>query len=132
MRTIKKIWVNGCFDVVHRGHIELFQYAKSLGTCLIVGIDTDNRVKKSKGDHRPYNNQDDRRYFLESIKYIDKVLLFNSDEELSCLIKDNNIDIMVVGSDWKGKHIVGSHNAGSVEYFDRIGEYSTTNILGDK
>ena len=72
---MKKIFVNGCFDILHRGHIELFKYAKSLGDILFVGIDTDERVKKAKGNERPFNNQDDRKYLLESIKYIDEVFI---------------------------------------------------------
>ena len=64
---MKKIFVNGCFDIVHRGHIELFKYAKTLGNFLIVAIDSDERVKNMKGDKRPINNQQDRKFFLESI-----------------------------------------------------------------
>ena len=80
---MKKIFVNGCFDILHRGHIELFQFAASLGDKLIVGIDSDERVKKSKGISRPFNNQDDRAFFLESIKYIDEIYIFDSSEDLS-------------------------------------------------
>ena len=73
----KIIWTNGCFDVLHRGHIELFKYAKSLGTKLYVGIDSDEKIKKDKGNSRPYNNLDDRYFLLESIKYIDKIFVFD-------------------------------------------------------
>ena len=64
---MKKVWINGCFDVLHRGHIELFEYAKSLGEKLIVGIDSDAKVKQDKGDDRPINCLEDRKYVLESI-----------------------------------------------------------------
>ena len=62
-----KVWVNGCFDVLHRGHFELFKFAKSLGSELIVGVDTDSKVKNDKGHNRPYNNLQDRMFALESL-----------------------------------------------------------------
>ena len=125
----KIVWVNGCFDILHRGHYELFNYAKSLGDILIVGIDSDNKVKKDKGLNRPYNNLDDRTYALKSLQAINDVIYFNSKEELKDLIKNKQPDILVVGSDWKGKEIVGGEYAKKIVYFDRIGNYSTTNIL---
>jgi D-beta-D-heptose 7-phosphate kinase/D-beta-D-heptose 1-phosphate adenosyltransferase len=82
MQTTKIIWTNGCFDVLHRGHIELLKYAKSLGDWLVVGIDTDERVKNSKGESRPFNNIEDRVAMLESIKYVDEVVVFDTDCEL--------------------------------------------------
>ena len=129
---MKRIWINGCFDILHRGHYELFNYAKSLGDILIVGIDSDNKVKKDKGLNRPYNNLDDRTYALKSLQAINDVVYFNSKEELKDLIKNNHPDILVVGSDWKGKEIVGGEYAKKIVYFDRIGNYSTTNILESK
>jgi D-beta-D-heptose 7-phosphate kinase/D-beta-D-heptose 1-phosphate adenosyltransferase len=124
-----KVWTNGCFDILHRGHIELFEYAKSLGDELIVGIDSDEKVKKDKGDDRPINSLDDRAIVLQSIKYIDRVIEFDSTDELRNLIKDIKPDIMVIGSDWKGKDVIGQEYAGKVDFFDRIEGYSTTQIL---
>ena len=126
---MKTIWTNGCFDILHRGHVELFKYAKSLGDRLVIGIDSDSKVKKDKGESRPFNRSEDRKFILESIKYVDEVLVFNSAEQLEDLIKDNFPDIMVVGSDWRGKKVVGSQYTGEVLFFDRIDEYSTTKIL---
>jgi len=123
------IWVNGCFDILHRGHYEMFKYAKSLGDKLIVGIDSDEKVRNDKGNDRPFNNVEDRKFALECIKYIDEVVVFNSREELESKIKSLQPHIMVVGSDWRGKTVVGSEHAGKVEFFERIGDYSTTNIL---
>jgi len=124
-----KIWVNGCFDILHRGHFELFNYAKSLGDILIVGIDSDEKISQDKGPDRPYNKLEDRVYALESLKAIDKVMVFDSKEHLEWLVEITKPDILVVGSDWKGKEIVGGQYAKEILYFDRIGDYSTTDIL---
>lgn len=126
---MRLVFVNGCFDILHRGHIELFKYSRSLGDGLVVAIDTDERVKSMKGLNRPFNNQEDRKFVLQSIKYIDDVLFFSTDIELENLTYAYSPDIMVVGSDWKGKKIIGSQYAKQVKYFDRIGDYSTTKIL---
>ena len=125
----KIIWTNGCFDVLHRGHIELFKYAKSLGDKLIVGIDSDEKVKKDKGIFRPINTMRDRKFILESIKYIDKVITFNSTQGLEDAIETILPNIMVIGSDWKGKTVIGQQYTDELIFFDRIGDYSTTNIL---
>ena len=125
----KTIWINGCFDILHRGHIEMFRYAKSLGDTLIVGVDSDKKVKKDKGDDRPINNLEDRMVVLNSIKYIDMVFPFNSTEDLEMKIKYVNPDIMVIGSDWKDKKIIGQEYVDKVDFFDRIEGYSTTEIL---
>ena len=108
MQTIKTIWVNGCFDILHRGHMELFRYARSLGDRLIVGIDSDYRVKTNKGDNRPFNNEKDRKFMLESIKYIDRVVVFQTSSELRAMISYFRPDIMVVGTDYKDKEVIGS------------------------
>lgn len=126
---MKIVFVNGCFDILHPGHVKLFQHARNLGNKLIVATDSDERVKQMKGDSRPVNSQDDRKFILESIRYIDEVIIFNSEEELQGLVKMIRPAIMVVGSDWKGKEVVGSNYAKEVRFFDRIGDYSTTNII---
>jgi len=124
-----KIWVNGCFDVLHRGHFELFNFAKSLGDKLIVGLDSDEKISNDKGKDRPYNKLEDRIYALESLKAIDKVIVFDTRENLELLVSSVSPNIMVVGSDWKGKEIVGGQHAKKIVYFDLLGNYSTTNIL---
>ena len=126
---MKIIFVNGCFDVLHPGHIQLFEYAKSLGDYLIVAIDSDKKVGEMKGPERPIFCQEDRARTLEAIRYIDVVHIFNSKEELEDLIKTINPDIMIVGSDWKGKEVVGGQYAKEVRFFDRVGEYSTTRTI---
>ena len=124
-----KVWTNGCFDVLHRGHIELFRYAKSLGDELIVGIDTDEKVKLDKGENRPINNLQDRMYMLQSIKYINKVIPFDSTEDLRKTIRWYQPDLMVIGSDWKGKDVIGREFSDKLVFFDRVGDYSTSKIL---
>ena len=127
--SLRKIWTNGCFDIIHRGHIELFKYAKSLGDELTVGIDSDRKVTNDKGEERPINNLEDGIEMLKAIRYIDKVMWFDSKEELKGLIKEYKPDIMVIGSDWRGKDVIGAEYAKEVRFFDRIEGYSTTNIL---
>jgi D-glycero-beta-D-manno-heptose 1-phosphate adenylyltransferase len=125
----KLIFVNGCFDILHPGHIKMFEHARSLGTKLIVAIDSDEKVKQMKGDSRPINNQDDRKFILEAIRYIDEVIIFNSKDELQELVKTIKPAIMMVGSDYKGKEVVGSDYAKEVRFFDRVRDYSTSNII---
>lgn len=122
------IWTNGCFDIVHIGHIYLFQYAKSLGHQLVVGIDDDNRVKSLKGQNRPVNTQQCRKQFLESIKYIDHVVIFSNEEELRHNLKKFNVDTIVIGDDYRNKPVIGSDLA-SVVFFPRIPNISSSSIL---
>jgi len=128
---MKKIFVNGTFDLLHRGHLELLNYAKSLGDRVYVGIDTDRRVSEKKGLSRPIYKQEDRKFFLENLKSVYKVYLFDSDIQLECLINMIKPDIMVVGSDWKGKSVIGSMYAAELIFFDRIGDYATTKTIHD-
>tara|TARA_R100000152_G_C6560221_1_gene31335 strand:+ start:66 stop:464 length:399 start_codon:yes stop_codon:yes gene_type:complete len=132
MQTTKTIWVNGCFDVLHRGHIELLRFAKGLGDKLIVGIDHDARVKAAKGPSRPHNSFEDRKCVLEALRSVDAVVGFGSDDELVKCIQEIKPFRMVVGSDWKGKRVIGEQSAGAVVYFDRIGDYSTTKTLENR
>ena len=129
MLTTKNIWVNGCFDILHRGHLELFKYAKSFGGTVVVGMDSDSRVKSLKGDTRPINNQDDRKFMLESLRYIDKVVIFDCESRLRDLVCLFQPCIMIVGSDYRNKPVIGSEYAKELKFFERIGDYSTTNIL---
>ena len=125
----KIVWVNGCFDVLHRGHVELFKYAKSLGDILIVGIDDDRRVEKLKGKTRPVNKLEDRLEMLRSIKYIDDVVWFTSDEDLDARVLASGAETMVVGSDYENKEVIGSRHVKEVKFYRKIDGYSTTKIL---
>ena len=126
---MKAVWTNGCFDILHRGHFEMLKYARSLGDFLIVGIDSDKKVQADKGPTRPVNSVEDRRFALEAIRYVDEVVVFDSPEGLVSAIKKASPDIMVIGSDWRGKKVVGEEHTKEVRFFDRIGDYSTTNII---
>ena len=125
----KIVWTNGCFDILHKGHIALFKHAKSLGDKLYIGIDSDEKVNKDKGSDRPFNNVEDRREVLEAIKYIDGVFVFNDTQGLDDLIRVVGPNIMVIGSDWKGKTVVGEQHIDKLVFFNRLKDYSTTNIL---
>ena len=124
-----KVWVNGTFDVVHLGHIQLLKKAAELGDFLIVGIDGDKRVKELKGEQRPINNLVSRITLVESIKYVDRVVSFNSDEQLETLIKTMRPAIMVIGEEYRGKTIIGSEYVGEIVYFPKMDGFSSTNII---
>lgn len=124
-----KIVVNGTFDILHRGHIEMLEYAKSLGDYLLVCIDTDSRVTELKGPTRPINNQTDRAFMLNSLKCVDAVWFFNSEEELEYILETYQPDIMVKGSDYRGKQVVGSHLCKEIKYYELVPNYSTTNTI---
>ena len=124
-----RVFVNGTFDLLHPGHIALLNYAKSLGNYVIVGIDTDDRVREKKGETRPIYNQDDRGLMLVALKAVDEVRYFDSDASLEALVKEVKPDVMVVGSDWKDKSVIGSYWAADLKFFDRIEKYATTKTV---
>ena len=124
----KKVFVNGTFDLLHRGHLELLNYAKSLGY-VIVGIDTDECIKGKKGPTRPIHNQEERKFHLENLKSVDEVIFFSSEPEFEGLIKSLQPDIIIVGSDWKEKSTIKSYYDGELIFLDRIEEYSTTKTI---
>lgn len=123
-----KIFVNGTFDILHRGHLEMLRYAKSLGDELMVCIDSDYRVKELKGDSRPINNQEDRKFMLDSLKWVDRCWIFSDEEELEKIIELYQPDIMVKGSDYKGKPIVGEQYCKEIRFYDHTG-HSTTRLI---
>ena len=127
----KVVFTNGCFDLLHRGHLEMLKYARSLGDFLVVGIDSDQKIKKTKGNDRPVYSCEDRIFILQSIRWVDEVYSFDSEFGLERLVKEVRPHIMVVGSDWRGKTIVGSQYAKEVKYFERIEDYSTTQTVKD-
>lgn len=121
---MKRVFVNGTFDIIHLGHIKLLNYAKTLGDHLTVAIDCDERVRALKGKDRPVNSQIERQFLLQNLKAVDKVVIFYNDKELVDLISE--CDIMVKGSDYKGKRIVGESLCPEIIFFEIDDEYSTT------
>ncbi len=123
------VFVNGTFDILHPGHIALLNYAASLGTRLFVAIDSDDRVRLLKGSNRPINNMGYRRTMLEAIRWVDEVIIFETDEDLDSLVMKIRPKHMVVGSDYKDKEVIGSRWAKQLHFFDRINGYSTTKTI---
>ena len=124
-----KIIVNGTFDILHRGHIELLEHARSLGEFLLVCIDSDKRVKELKGANRPINNQTDRAFMLQGLKCVDAVWTFNSEEELENMCEMYQPDVMIKGKDYEGKRIVGAKHCKEIKFVELVDGYSTTNII---
>lgn len=122
------IFVNGTFDILHRGHLEMLEYAASLGSHLQIAIDTDRRVRELKGHGRPINNQEDRRFMLSRLKGVSGVVLFDSDDELEHLIQVYQPDIMVKGSDYRNKPIIGEEHCREIVFYEHT-NHSTTKLM---
>ncbi len=132
-RGRKIVFTNGCFDIVHVGHIAYLNHAKEQGDLLFLGLNSDASIKRLKGADRPINNQDDRKFFLENLKAVDFVEIFDEDtpfELISAIIPQ----VLVKGGDWKPEQIVGSDvvlaNGGEVKSLLFKEGYSTTSIIG--
>lgn len=129
------VFVNGTFDLLHRGHLEMLKFASELKHTsfdqLVVAIDSDRRVAELKGPSRPVINQEDRKFFLSSLKYVDVVHIFDSDEELDSIIKRLQPTFMVKGSDYVGKPIIGAEHCAGIIFFERLNDYSTTKTIQD-
>lgn len=122
------VWSNGCFDILHAGHIALLEHAKSQGDRLVVGLDTDERVKKSKGNSRPINTLENRLRVLSSIKFVDEVVSFGTDEELIQRIKESGAELIVIGNDYLGKRVIGSEIL-PVHFFCKVEGLSSTGVI---
>lgn len=121
------IFTNGCFDILHRGHVELLKYCRSLGGEVIVGINSDESVKRLKGSNRPVNNEKDRKFILESLTFVDKVFVFKEDTPYN-IISEIKPDIIVKGGDYKIEDVVGKDFC-EVRIFNYVEGYSTTNTI---
>lgn len=126
------VFTNGCFDLIHQGHLDLLKKAKDMGSKLYVGINSDESVKRLKGSERPINTQSFRANLLHSIKYVDKVFLFEEDTPLN-LIKQIKPDILVKGGDYKPKEVIGGDfvrsYGGKVIIVPITQGFSTTNTI---
>jgi len=126
-----RIWMNGCFDVLHYGHFRMIEYAASLGEMLVIGIDGDERVKQMKGKDRPFHTEEQRKFNLMQIKGVSNVVIFHTDEMLREQIQLYKPNIFVIGSDYRNKPIIGGNHAEEIRFFDRIPNLSTTKILNN-
>ncbi|MDU7693569.1 MAG: D-glycero-beta-D-manno-heptose-7-phosphate kinase [Helicobacter sp.] len=128
IRDQKIIFTNGCFDILHRGHLEYLKEAKSLGDILIVGINSDRSVRALKGSSRPINKQDDRAFMMANLFMVDFVVIFDEDSPES-LIKAISPDVLVKGGDYKPSEIKGAEFAKSVHISPFVNGCSTSNII---
>jgi D-beta-D-heptose 7-phosphate kinase/D-beta-D-heptose 1-phosphate adenosyltransferase len=124
----KIVFTNGCFDILHRGHVSYLDVAKSFGDVLILGLNSDESVRRLKGDDRPINNQDDRGFILAALESVDYVVNFSEDTPYE-LIKIVQPDILVKGADYEGKEVVGSDIAKEVRLVTFIDGKSTTSTI---
>ncbi len=120
------VFTNGCFDILHRGHIEYLKEAAKIGS-LVVGLNSDASVKRLKGETRPINNQEDRKAMLLALRCVDEVIIFDEDTPLE-LIKKVNPDIVTKGGDYKLKDVVS--NGKPIIIFPLMAGYSTTKLCG--
>ena len=120
-----KVFTNGCFDILHRGHIEYLKEAAKIGS-LVVGLNSDASVRRLKGETRPINNQDDRKAMLLALRYVDEVIIFDEDTPLE-LIKRIDPDVVVKGGDYKPDQVVSGGKP--VIIMPMLSGYSTTKMI---
>ena len=126
------VLTNGVFDILHSGHINLFEFAKSQGKKLVVAVDTDERVSSLKGDDRPINNLSERINVLNAIKYVDEVISFSSKEELNEVYKLSGASVVVKGSEWTEKELRERDEIPEeikITIYPLYKNFSTTNIV---
>ncbi|MFA6237286.1 MAG: D-glycero-beta-D-manno-heptose 1-phosphate adenylyltransferase [Bacteriovorax sp.] len=128
----KIVFTNGCFDILHLGHVEYLNEAKAQGDVLIIGLNSDKSVKKLKGADRPINNENDRKSMLLNLKAVDCVQIFTEETPFE-IIKLIKPQVLVKGGDWKPEQIIGSDfviaNGGIVKSLMFKGGYSTSNLI---
>jgi rfaE bifunctional protein nucleotidyltransferase chain/domain len=128
----KIVFTNGCFDIIHAGHIDYLSKAKDLGDKLFIGLNTDDSVRRLKGENRPVNDENARAIILAALQFVDAVVLFNEDTPYE-LIKTVQPDILVKGSDYKPEDIVGADivlaKGGEIKTIDFLEGYSTSSII---
>ena len=126
------VFSNGCFDILHRGHVEYLSKAADLGDVLIIGLNTDASVKRIKGPSRPVNDEKARAVVLAALEFVDAIMFFEEDTPYN-LIKNVQPDVLVKGKDYKAEDIVGydivTNKGGKVETIELVEGFSTTNIL---
>ncbi|MBU1099923.1 MAG: D-glycero-beta-D-manno-heptose 1-phosphate adenylyltransferase [Bacteroidetes bacterium] len=126
------VFTNGCFDILHSGHVDYLSKAKAVGDILIVAINSDESVRRIKDEKRPILNENDRAFLVQNLKSVDHVFLFNEDTPAK-VIKVILPDVLVKGADWDENNIVGRdtvvNNGGSIERIDFVSQLSTSKII---
>ncbi len=133
LKNDRIVFTNGCFDILHRGHVEYLQEAAALGDRLVVGVNSDASVRRlGKGDDRPLNDQDTRAKVLAALRCVDAVVIFDQDTPLE-LITAIQPDVVAKGGDWKPEQIVGADvvkaRGGSVHSLKLVDGFSTTSLV---
>lgn len=130
---LKIVFTNGCFDILHRGHVTLLEAARAFGDCLVVGINSDDSVRRLKGEGRPVTGQDDRAVVLLGLRSVDYVTVFGEDTPLET-IEALTPDVLVKGAEYGGGEIVGEDfvlsKGGRVERIEMVKGYSSSGIIG--
>lgn len=128
----KIVFTNGCFDILHRGHVAYLEEAKKLGDLLVIGLNSDASVKRLKGEERPINNELDRQFVMSRLKPVDFVEIFSEDTPLNLILKIKP-QVLVKGGDWRIDQIVGGKEViswgGDVFSLNFVNGYSTTSII---
>jgi len=124
----KLVFTNGCFDILHAGHVDYLQSAKKFGDILIVGLNSDKSIKKIKGDNRPINSQNDRALILGALESVDYVVIFD-DETPHNLISTIKPQILVKGGDYQNKDVVGEDIVDELKIVKFVADKSTSNII---
>jgi rfaE bifunctional protein nucleotidyltransferase chain/domain len=131
----KIVFTNGCFDILHLGHVHYLSAAKDLGDILVIGLNSDDSVKRLKGENRPMNTQYARALLLAALQFVDFVIVFDEDTPLN-LIQQITPHVLVKGGDYKIEDVVGAEwvmaHGGKVEIVDFVEGYSSTNLIKKK
>ena len=126
---MRRVFVNGVFDLLHFGHLTLLQQARVWGDHLHVAIDSDRRVRELKGPDRPVRNQVEREALLRELRSVDQVSVFDTDQDLRDIISVYAPDLMVKGSDYQGRAIIGAEHCGSIRFVKLLDGHSTTSTI---
>lgn len=124
---VTTVFTNGCFDILHRGHVDYLKRSAELGNRLIVGLNSDASIRRLKGSQRPINGQEDRKAILESLRWVDEVIIFEEDTPYE-LIKMIRPDIITKGGDYRPQDVVG-YDLAQVMVMPYLEEKSTTRII---
>ncbi len=135
----KVAFTNGCFDILHRGHIHYLRESRKLGDALIIGLNSDESVRRLKGESRPVNTQNDRAYLLEALDFVDYIVVFNEDTPLK-LIQELKPDYYIKSGDYNMDNVIGpglgsdlvESYGGRVVIMDLVTGYSSTSIINHK